>query len=408
MIIGFCTFDEYTKDKLFKPFTPIEKSLQSSLLQTLIQNIALTKDNIYNTMCLNNYFYSFINKNNIIYSLIATDDSFSEQMLHILNHVKPLFTTDSFNNLFVLDEIFYYSKSAINYNLVPIESLQDILAGDSYEEKIYNNMMKSKEIEHYKAMKESKSKKVDNIEKQLEKVRNIELEIRNEQLRQLQSTKVKTQEIKIKKTRNINMDGDFVLTVKEKINLVVDKDNVKKECFCNGDLSIKVQSEEYKHKNIHFKKKVECKYSPNINKQKIEENILFSDRGYPINKNVALMKWKRDVDSPMSFSFWVSEISDEKCLVQFEVDYEHLNDLVFFIKKAGNSVESSDIIVNENIEWRPKEEKCLEIVCDNYEKLFPIKVDFWTDKHSFPVEVKKDENMKIVKIFEVEKFEIVF
>lgn len=407
MIIGFCSYDELTKDKLFKPFTNIEPAQQTSILQCLEQNMALTKENVYSTIALNNYFYSYIHKNSVLYSLIATEESFAEQMLRILNHIKLLLTSDPFNNLFVIDEIFFNSQT-INYNLIPVDNLQDILRGDSYEERIYNNMMKSKEIEHYKAMKESKCKKMDNIEKQLEKVRTLELEIRNEQIKQLQNVKVENKNVKTKKTRNINTEGDFVVTIKEKLNLVIDKENGIKECYCNGDLSVKVCHEKYKYENIHFTKTVECKYSPNINKEKVENNVLHSERGYPINKNVALMKWKREVDVPINFSFWVSEISDEKCLVQFEVDYENLNDLVFYIKRNGNNVESTDVVVNDSIEWRPKDEKCLEIICDNYKLLFPIKADFWTEVHSFPVDIKKDANMKVVKVFEVESFEIVY
>ncbi|KAM0674077.1 coatomer subunit delta [Gurleya vavrai] len=413
MISAFLSYNKENKDILFKPFSKNISTHQQSLVYSFQNTILKTKEMNDNLFELDNYFIAYINIKESLYSLISTSETQNTEMLHILNHIKPLLNDNFFDVNFIISEIFPLTKNFNKtiYNLIPLENLRTILNAESNDEKTYENMMKSKELEKYNKIKEMKKGKVDNaIDKQLEKVRNLEIEMRNEQLKQLEAIKNKTEPVKKKiNKQRINVEHDFLVTIKEKINVVIDKEMNIKECFINGDLSVKVRKEELRKELIKIKKKMgDIKCSPNIDKEKFKENVLFSEKGYPLNKNVALLKWKRKADLPFDFSFWVSETNENKNSIQFEVDCKkELKDLLFYFKKnKGVSVENSKI-VDDKIEWNGKN-KNVEILCDNYEDIFDVNVDFWSENFNSLVDVLEDEKIKVVKIFEVEKFEIVY
>ncbi|KAM0685245.1 coatomer subunit delta, partial [Conglomerata obtusa] len=176
------------------------------------------------------------------------------------------------------------------------------------------------------------------------------------------------------------------------------------ECFVNGDLSIKVRKEEFRKEEIEIitKNLSDLKCSPNLSKDKFKNGVLFSERGYPLNKNVALMKWKKKIDCPFDFSFWVSENNDNKYSVQFEIENKKkVKDLNFYFNKKKDVIVENARIVDGKYEWEGKN-GTVEILCDNYEDIFPVTVDLWNDEFDPFVNVKENEKMRVVKITEVE------
>ncbi|KAM0676929.1 hypothetical protein BDAP_002522 [Binucleata daphniae] len=409
MIKAFLSYNQNTKETLFKPFVPILNTVQQNIIQNFTSFLQKNIENDYFQTEM--YTFSFITLKNTLFSLISEDENDKIEMYYILNHIKPLLSDDFYNVNYVISEVFPYTNTNIfTYNLLNLDNLKNILVAESNDERIYENMMKSKELENYQKLKDMKRTKSDNIDKQLEKVRNIELEMRKEQIKQLEALKITSEPEKmVKNKRKINkMEGDFVVTIKEKLNVIVDKEMNIKECSINGDLSVIVRKEELRKEKIKIKSEIgdmkDVKFSPNIDKEKAKKNVLYSEKGYPLNKNVALMKWKRKTEIPLDFSFWVSETNDDnKCSVQFEYETkEKVKDLTFYINKRNVQIENCKT-VDGKYEW--KGENGVEVICDNYEDMFPIYVDFWSDECKFMVDVE-DEKIKVQRIFEVDKFEI--
>ncbi|EJW02314.1 hypothetical protein EDEG_03247 [Edhazardia aedis USNM 41457] len=503
MIAAFVSYNKDLNNTLIRPYTNLDRVFQESILKTLKTSVPSKLED--NVIKVDKYDFCYIAKGRNIHGVLSSNLAISE-CFYILNHLKSILSDDFFNNLLVANSIFRFvdlkedfsknletlgssivqqsendlskidangnrknektefsslqedesssdcdifykntkstTAAVINYDLIPVDDLFRMLKGETREEQIYENMMRNKELETDKKKAAFKSGKKDNIEQHLEKVRNLELEMRNMQLKQIEELKelekrkatINTQSLVASSASSLTkkraqrktqidptkMEGNFIVTIKEKLNAVIDKDNIVKESYVNGDLSVLVKDEAYRQHEIMFKKLKKCdiKFSPNIDKEKSNENILYCKKGFPLNKNVALMKWKRKIPLPLSFSIWVSD-EDDKQVVQFEIEPDiRMNDLVISFQNNCISCENKELktaVKNGLLEWSVDvnsdgqiEQGSIEIVCERYEDIFPIFVDFWTDETQMAVDIGKNDEIKVLKVLEAEKVEITY
>lgn len=369
MIHAFLSYNTCSKTSSYRAYSSIQPELLSTILHALP-----TQPEAFES-----YKLAYATQQNTLFCLLG--DSRTE-CSYALSHILPILSADPIRSIMIANEVFMHG-----FNPVPIDSLKNILAGESHEEILYENMIKSKQAETHQKMKALKKNEA-------EKVRHVhELEA------EMRVTKNVADIPKGKKVR-VQQSGDFVVTVREKLTCIVDRENQVKECFVDGDISVKVADEKYKHEKIRFKTKNECKFSPNINKEKAVKGILCSERGFPMNRNVALAKWKRECENPLNLTLWASE--EGECVVQLEYETE-LEDVLFEFNSTCRIANS--VNVGDKVQWRGKEG--VEILCRRYEDMFPVQVDGW-NKNVKSVSVKEQEGMVLIKIFEIEKYEIVY
>ncbi|KAK1349332.1 subunit delta of coatomer complex [Hamiltosporidium tvaerminnensis] len=420
MLIGFFTYNSITEDIFIKTTELMEKEVIDLILSEF------TSASKKGTSLITEMFtYYFLEKEDVYYVLV-TEYGFQEY--NAIKLLKTLIPYDFPSLLFVLDDI-------INKNsffILDTESLHNIVEMESQEEKIHEMMMKNKELDAIQKQKELKMrKKMSDIDLQLEKVKNLEIEIRKETILQSKTVEEK-EEIKKEKKPVINEDREesILIGIKEKIKIVVDKENNIKNCEVEGDMNLLVRNEEYKNCEIEFsiQKKENLKFNPNLDKDSSKKNKLKGTKGFPVDKNVALMKWKySEIFLPIVFTFWPSEVGIDKYQISMEIVTEVENceglKLFFPLKNIKNVILESDkcVLGKEFIEWdigsckeRGSSEN-IEFTCstDDVNNVFPIEV-FFRCKSIFSglkiLNVKEKENLdcfSVDEMFEVDKFTIV-
>lgn len=369
MIHAFLSYNTSTKTSSYKSYSNIKPALLGTLLHALP-----SQPTTFETFTL-----SYATLQNTLFCLLGDSQT---ECTQALSHIMPILSSDPIRNILITNEVFMNG-----FNPIPIDALKNILIGESHEEVLYENMIRSKQAETHQRMKAMKKVEVEKPTR----VHNLEAEMRVE--------KKPVFVPKGKKVR-VQTDGEFIVTVREKLTCIVDKDNLVKECTVNGDISVKISSDKYKHEAISFETNVDCKFSPNVNKEKAVNGTLCSDRGFPVNRNVAVAKWKRECENPINFSLWASE--EGECVVQLEYESD-LDEVVF--EFGSRCKVANGINIGDKVQWKGKDGA--EIVCGRYEDMFPVQVDGWNSNVE-SINIEEKEGMTLVKIFEIEKYEIIY
>jgi hypothetical protein len=171
------------------------------------------------------------------------------------------------------------------------------------------------------------------------------------------------------------------------------------------------------------------KFSPNLDKKGCADGILRGSKGFPIDKNVALIKWKKEeAFLPIEFTFWPSEMDAERYHISFEytTKIDDIKDLsIYFSKEKISDVvlEGGSAKLSEGyIVWDIKGYKerghsdTLEFTCNcsDPSEIFPIEVYFSSSSVCSDVSIKRivkdgeeTADFRLNKMFEVDKFTIV-
>ncbi|AFN83448.1 putative coatomer complex subunit delta [Encephalitozoon romaleae SJ-2008] len=368
------------------------------------------------------YKYVYSMADSTYYVVIASMGYNNVKAQGILDLLQKNTDGDMVDALVTMDNILY-GQTTFDPNIALIKSM------DSQEEKIHELMMKNKNKELIQKQKELQRRPIGDIDRELERVRNLEIEMRNENIQQLKSI-VRTGGNPAKEKRReleTSMSSVFIL-FKERLKMVIDKENNIKSGEVQGDMSITIREEEYKDIEIKLGNvDKDMKFSPNLDKSVSNEGILRCEKGFPIEKNVALVKWKgSDIrEPPITFTFWPSETSLNVYQIMFEYTAEcNMKDLNVFFSKAN----ISNIKINgtakerdSHIEWSIGDvEKgtsdTLEFscTCTDPSEIFPLEIYFTSDFVLTRLFVEKVtrcgeevDELEIKKVFEVDKFTVV-
>lgn len=368
------------------------------------------------------YKYVYSVADSTYYVVIASMGYNNARAQGILDLLQKNTDGDMVDALVTMDNILY-GQTTFDSNITLIKNM------DSQEEKIHELMMKNKSKELIQKQKELQRRPIGDIDRELERVRNLEIEMRNENIQQLKSI-VKTGGNPAKEKRReleTSMSSVFIL-FKERLRIVIDKENNIKSGEVQGDMSITIKEEEYKDIEIKLGSvEKDMKFSPNLDKSVSNEGILRCEKGFPIKKNVALVKWRgSDIrEPPITFTFWPSETSLNVYQIMFEYTAEcNMKDLNVFFSKAN----ISNIKINgtakerdSHIEWSIGDvEKgtsdTLEFscTCTDPSEIFPLEIYFTSDFVLTRLFVEKVtrcgeevDELEIKKVFEVDKFTVV-
>ncbi|KCZ81788.1 hypothetical protein H312_00828 [Anncaliia algerae PRA339] len=378
MIAGVLLYNHSTNETLFR--SPI--TLDDITTQDLINTFIKTPKQLYGSFLNNlNYVYTF--KNGYFICIITTYQPY------IVNDLMKLydstFTDDFFLNASIIDD----TVNEETFFVFPPEKIQEYQKMESQEEKLHEMVKKSKEKELQKKLVEMKKKMQPTpIDLQLERVRELEMEIRKPLIEETPQKK-EIKEIFRENKRKVEIDSEVQILLKEKLKIEVNKENDIKVSELEGDLSLNIRNEEFKFVEVQIDSSTELKFAPNLEKESIKKNILKNTKGFPLNKNIALVKWKRNkIDSlPLSFTFWPSDLEDGRFQILFEISAEEdLKDLMFCFNKEKMKdvfIETGNAEVKDYLEWNvgdinKGDNSTLEFtcVCTSPSDIFPINLFF--------------------------------
>ncbi|KMV65561.1 hypothetical protein M970_080310 [Encephalitozoon cuniculi EcunIII-L] len=366
------------------------------------------------------YVYSVVDST---YYVVITSMGYNNTRAQgILDILQKNTSGDIVDALVTMDNVLY-GQTAFDPNISLIKSM------DSQEEKIHELMMKNKSRELVQKQKELQRRSVSDIDRELERVRSLEIEMRNESIQQLKSI-VKTSSNPAKEKRRgleTSMSPVFIV-FKERLKMVMDKENNIKSGEVQGDMSITIKEEEYKDIEIKLGNVgADVKFSPNLDKSVSSSGVLRCEKGFPVEKNVALVKWRSsDIrEAPITFTFWPSETSLNVYQIMLEYTAEcNMKDLSVFFPKANISnvvISGSARESDAHIEWNIGDvEKgfsdTLEFscACSDPAGIFPLEIYFTSDfvfTRLFAEKVERNgeeiNEVEIKKVFEVDKFTVV-
>lgn len=365
------------------------------------------------------YVYSLVDST---YYVAITSPQHSEiKAQWILSVLQRNSGEDVVDVLVTMDNILY-GQTVFNANMGLIKKME------SQEEKIHELMVKNRTKEVIQKQKELQRKPISDIDRELERVRSLEMEMRNENIQQLRSmAKIITNPVKEKRRRFETSASPVFILLKERLRMVIDKENNVKSGEVQGDMSLMIKEERYRNVEIRLGNwDRSTKFSPNLDKSASGEGILRCDKGFPVDKNVALVKWRNtEIPSPpVTFTFWPSEVSPNTYQMMLEYTAEYnLGGLEIFLPKTH----ISDIVLNGSgkerdsyIEWSVGDVEegtsdTLEFscTCSDPSEIFPLDVYFTSDFVFTNLSVEKvtaeEEvgDVEIKKVFEVDKFTVV-
>lgn len=413
MIAGVLLYSDKTKETLFRSTYDYEKSIVSSFINTFVKlpkkSFGVFSDHL-------NYVYT---SNGTFFICIIT--SFPSYVIKpLLQSYKLNMKTSILDNLCIIDDTIN-KFTFINLNS---SDINDYLVMESQEEKLHDMVAKNKEAEMARRLNDIKKNDLPNIiDIQLEKVKDLELEIRKPAEKII---KKEPKDIFKQKKVSIETSSEIQLTMKERLKVILDKDANVKSCEVDGDLGIIIAKEEFCDCQIKINTGMDLRYSPNLDKKLTKSNILRSLKSFPIKKNLALVKWKKNQieNMPISFTFWPSDLGNGRFQIMFEVNAEeNLKDLTFCFNKENIKdvvIESGNASVKEFLEWnvgelKKNEIETLEFSCSCFspDEVFPINLFFVGNFLSSEINVEsiknEEQNLNFATAFicEVDSFVIV-
>ncbi|TBU14755.1 hypothetical protein CWI40_090310 [Ordospora colligata] len=355
--------------------------------------------------------------------VVITSMGYSEMKAYtLLDVLQKNGGKDMLDVLVVMDNILY-GQVVFDTNLSLVKDM------DSQEEKIHDMMMRNKRKEVMQKHKEFQRKPVSKIDKELERVRNLEIEMRNESIQQLKSmSKMSSDPVKERRKELVTSSGPVLIVLKEKLRIEIDKENNVKSREVQGDMTLMIKDEKYSDIEIVLRNHTkEMKFSPNIDKSVSMSGVIKCDKGFPVDKNVALVKWKSTniEETPVTFTFWPCETSLNVYQIMLEytaeMDVENLR--VFFPKaRISNVVLNGDAREEEmHIVWEigtvekgGSDSLEFSCTCTDPSMIFPLDVYFTADFVCTKLNVDKVmigtaevEETDVKKMFEVDKFVVV-
>lgn len=345
----------------------------------------------------NEYRYVYVTINNF---MVACITNYPE---HCVRDVLSRFTGDFMTDLYKIDEM----MNEFGFITHPATAIDSMINMESMDAKIFEEAhpiaqfsVHQKEEEKAKIGKEAvgereennyfKQNKYDsasepgvNPQRILERVRQLEIEVRNEPAK-TQTRNPKN--ILREKTAAKMDDADICVLSKQHFRIEIDREGGVTKGDIDGDLSLKIAKEEFKNITLTYESTAEVKMSPNLDKNLT--NTIRSNKEWPVGRLVALLKWKTKVETlPFSFTFWPSEIGDDRYSVLLEICAEvDFTNLVFCIpveKIKDVVIDTGSAFVDGFLQWNVGtlnncDSETLEFscTCDDINELFPITVIF--------------------------------
>ncbi|EPR79168.1 Coatomer subunit delta subunit [Spraguea lophii 42_110] len=455
MIQSFFIYDTITHDIIYRTINK-ELKTKEMIINEFKNNINVQSINTQlrdsNNIVISGSNFTYISYNNKFYVLVSMVNDNNNYIIRILdtifNIVQNIKLAEFYKIFYVVDEII----SPNNMYYIP-SNVQCLVGMDSNEEKIYDMMMKNKELERIEAFKDIKAKnKYKELEREYGRMdrtysgvmdrseeqvyqdnnrmnteysnimgysENKVYENKNNGAAIKPATMKKSLEKKMLKYNFVNDENqNVILNVKERIKIITDKEGNIKDGKVEGNLNLIVNDKEYNKIEIEIENNDKYKINPNV-KTIEKDNILILQpkKDYPLHRSISLIKWERTLnESIIDFVIWLSEIEDNKYSLTFEYNSKRdLKELVFYFNCDGeiddNRLEKGDSFIQWKIKNNGKyieREDSIEFIT-NTPNVYPIEVSFICDGILSDFNIKKVGDIgewKEERVMEVEKFNI--
>lgn len=396
MIISILVVELHSQKRLFRSSAAMT-SAQMNYYLTEFSSLSIEGEGVYEKDTFN-FVYSTTNTRK--FGLQVTKDHSIKNAFSTLKFIIQSSGDDLFDALVVIDNVLY-GGLAMQLELQPILEL------DSQEEKIYKMMMENKRLEMAQREKENKMRPPVIVQPNDD----------SKSVKQVHAPKPKVSEVSTK---------PILLIIREKLKLIVNRENHIKENSTNGEVVMVITDSKYKNVEIKMKNlKSSFKFSPYLDKTALKKSILRFDRDRGLNKSIPLLKWTSDKQGlPITFEFWNDEedgkyvnIVDIKSLVNvknLEIKFNRENVSEIEVNE-DHTLEDNAIVWNVG-NLRKDDSKNVEIKCSAYDKdcLFPISVSFVSNTVDSSLDVEKmtvyQEDItefEVRKIVEIEHYEVV-
>lgn len=413
MIVGVLLYNEKTHEILFRSPHDYGKDTVESFIQSFVKAPKDTYGSFFDHL---NYVYT--SRKGFFICVITSFPVYVVQKL--LQTYESSITSSMIENLCLIDD----TINSFTFLALPSSVANQYLAMESQEEKLHDLMTKNKEEELYQRMKDVRKKETPDIfDTHLEKVRELELEIKKPVEK---TVKREAKDIFREKKKKVEVHSDIQVIIKEKLKIVMDKESKVKSCEIDGDLSLVIGKDEFSACWLKIEPEIDLKYSPNLEKGLTKEGVLRTTKKFPVNKSLALVKWKKSKmqSLPISFTFWPSDLENGRYQIMFEISAEEdLKDLIFCFSKEKIKdvvVEAGNAEIKEFLEWNvgtleKGQSETLEFSCSCFSPsdVFPINLYFTGNFSASPVRIEsiKVENDAVdfdtANVCEVDSFVIV-
>lgn len=413
MIAGVLLYNEKTKETLFRSPHNYERNVVMVFVQTFVNAPKSSFGSFFEHL---NYVYTA--RGSMFICVITSFPPYIVQSL-VKSYAENI-TASIFENLCLIDD----TLNAFAFIPLPSSVAEQYLLMESQEEKLHDTIAKNREAEMSQRLQDIRRREIPSaIDVHLEKVRELELEIKKPQEHVV---KKEARDIFRERKKKLVVDADIQVVMKERLKVTVDKDSNVKSCEIDGDLSMFLKNEEFRSCSLKINTTNELKYSPNLDRELAKEGFLKGVRGFPVNKNLALVKWKKiQIESlPISFTFWPSDLENGRFQIMFEICAEEvLQDLIFCFNKEKIKdviIEEGNAEVKEFLEWNvgtldKGQAETLEFSCACFSPsdVFPANLFFTGEFSSSPLSVdsvileNENLNFSFVNRCEVDSFVIV-
>lgn len=401
MFVSMFAVDLNSQERVFRSTFELSHSKMNFYIGEFMREDLLTEGVIEKGTY--NYVYT---SNGSMYYVAQTDKfTFVVDAFKVVNYLRNTSGSDMFDIIFFMDNILYEQE-------VLFDNVQVIMTMDSQDEKLHTLHQENKKIEMQRQAKEHKKQQ-------------LEEEMMNRYRDAMVVTPTEIEKPQKKKVVIEKSEKPLLIILKEKVNIVIDKENFIKQNHISGEMSLVISDAKYKNATFKMKNLMKnCKYSPYLDKEALKNSTLKFEKERQVDKNIPLMKWSgKSKELPISFEIWADEdnvkfistltFTASRNLKNLKISIPTENARDFEVEGEHDMDQSNLILFSEELKKGESETFELKYISEDVNGIFPIKVEF-SDALECKVEIdeiinegEKTDKYEFRKILEVDNFKIV-
>lgn len=375
-----CAFIQHNHDVIFRPIQQMKQQAFESLLLTF--NTSRKYDEGVIKMEYLNMYYSTLGST--VCSVTTSKDVQDNDVFAIIRTL--LETTRTFSSIEdivgAMDDI----MNEYTYFRLNSESMKVIREMDSYEERVHNMVLHTKEIEKMKIMKDIS-----------DSIRHVSVDGgagMPAHTGPLVTASVPVSDVdvfsrmkeNIKKRCTKEPTKKVHLLITERVSMEMDREGNKRSEEVHGDMCVCIRDPLFKDITITMRASHPVKYSPNLQKDLTSKGMLRAKKSFPVRRSVALVKWTRKVEvDDFSFNLWLTNNNHDRSVMMDYEKKDDIDEIVFRFNSSGTELSNGEC--RDVVLWRCKDSTDnIEFMAK--ENVLPINV-YYCGKRKCSVEVEK-------------------
>ncbi|OQS54198.1 hypothetical protein EHP00_841 [Ecytonucleospora hepatopenaei] len=394
MFVSLFVVNIETKEKVFRSSIKLNQSTINFYINEFI-NEELENEG---TVCKERHKYVYTSMGPFYYVAQIDNFTFVSDALDAIRYIKNCAGCDFFEILFYIDNMLYDDG-------IIVDNVQMINTLESQNEELYKLMQADKKKEMHRRAKENRRKEMEE-----EMLRRYADAVMPDQ-HVLQANKPSAKPERKKKVIE-KSDKPVLIILREKLNVVMDKENFVQTNQVNGEISMIISESAF----LDLKLKMtglgnNCKFSPYLDKNLLQKNILKFEKERQVGKNIPLLKWSGKLkELPINFEYWMDEDNGIFCstltfsatrrVKKFKVKLNKQNIKDINIEGEYNEDDEHVYLLSKYIEKGKSESFEVKYSAFDMNDLFPLEIQF-----SEGIESKIEIDKLLVADTETEEYE---